>query len=111
MQFVSKLLKLSVYLILMFVMSGCAISYIDSEGNHNMVGFMNITMQGVENDKLEVGDKIEVTNVGILLSNGPLYSGVSVGYNKESTTSIKNDALVLINEQGNGKEDDKNKSE
>jgi|TARA_B110000196_G_scaffold90347_1_gene78186 hypothetical protein len=111
MQFVSKLLKLSVYLILMFVMSGCAISYIDSEGNHNMVGFMNITMQGVENDKLKAGDKIEVTNVGILLSNGPLYSGVSVGYNKESTTSIKNDALVLINEQGNGKEDDKNKSE
>ncbi|MGK2232598.1 hypothetical protein [Colwellia polaris] len=111
MQFVSKLLKLSVYLILMFVMSGCAISYIDSEGNHNMVGFMNITMQGVENDKLKAGDKIEVTNVGILLSNGPLYSGVSVGYNKESTTSIKNDALVLINEQGKGKEDDKNKSE
>ena len=96
MQFVSKLLKLSVYLILMFVMSGCAISYIDSEGNHNMVGFMNITMQGVENDKLKAGDKIEVTNVGILLSNGPLYSGVSVGYNKESTTSIKNDALSLI---------------
>ena len=81
MQFVSKLLKLSVYLILMFFMSGCAISYIDSEGNHNMVGFMNVTMQGVENDKLKAGDKIEVTNVGILLSNGPLYSGVSVGYN------------------------------
>ena len=111
MQFVSKLLKLSVYLILMFVMSGCAISYIDSEGNHNMVGFMNITMQGVENDKLKAGDKIEVTNVGILLSNGPLYSGVSVGYNKESTTSIKNDALVLIKEQGKGKDDEKNKSE
>ena len=111
MQFVSKLLKLSVYLILMFVISGCAISYIDSEGNHNMIGFMHVAMQGVENDKLKAGDKIEVTNVGILLSNGPLYSGVSVGYNKESTTSIKNDALVLIKEQGKGKDDEKNKSD
>jgi hypothetical protein len=111
MQFFSKLLNLSVYLIFMFVMSGCAISYVDGVGNHNMIGFMHVTMHGVENDKLKAGDKIELTNIGILLSNGPLYSGVSVGYNKESTTSIKNDALVLIKEQGKGKDDEKVKSE
>jgi hypothetical protein len=97
---VSKLLRLGVHLLLMSILSGCAFSYVDSQGTHHFIGVMHISMQGVEDDQRKAGDKVEVTNIGILVSHGPIYSGLSLGYTKESTMNLKNDVLVLLEDEG-----------
>jgi len=110
MKCVRKLLRFGYLLVCVYVLSGCAFSYVDNQGRHNVIGILNLSMQGVEDDKRKAGDKVEITNIGILFSHGPIHSGLSVGYNKESTMTLKNDALVLI-EEDNVKDDEKNENE
>jgi hypothetical protein len=50
---------------------------------------LHLSMQGVEDDKRKAGDEVQITNIGILHNHGPLYSGLSIGYNKGSTMNLK----------------------
>lgn len=81
-------------------LSGCAVSYVDEEGRHIVVGLVYMSMGGIENDQRHAGDKVEVTNIGVLVTGGALQSGLSIGYNKEITMHLKNDILLLNENTG-----------
>jgi hypothetical protein len=86
---VRRLPRLGILFILNWVLSGYAISHIDNQGLHYVIGILQVSILGVVDDKPKAGDKVEVTNIGILISHGPLSSRLSVVYNRESTMNLK----------------------
>lgn len=88
------------------VVAGCAVSYIDDEGRHNVIGFAHVAFQGAEDNARKAGDKVEVTNVGVLFMQGKIHSGVSFGFNNEVSMVIKNDVLILEEDVRNEKNND-----
>lgn len=82
-------------LLIAFSLCGCAVSYVDDEGNQHVIGLVNMSLIGVDGNTKKAGDKVEVENIGVMFLHGPLHTGVSVGYTHESTLQLKNDSLYL----------------
>ncbi len=96
--------KRYVVLLLMLTISGCAISYVDDEGQKRIIGLVNLTLSNKGDD--QGADKVEVTSIGILFSSNPVSTGLSVGYTKEVTMKIHNNALILMDDIKKDKEDE-----
>ncbi len=101
----TNILKI-IYLISLFFLPGCAISYIDKQGGHHILGFTNISLSGTDDDTINAGDRVEIKNYGLLLFKSNIYSGIGFGINKETRTSIKNNVLILDENIVDGKGED-----
>lgn len=78
------------------LIQGCAIHYTDNQGNHRIVGLVDISLPREDFKALEAGDAVSATNVGVLISSGPIHSGVGIGYNSETSVILKDDTAVLL---------------
>jgi hypothetical protein len=96
-----KNVVISIILILLTstCLSGCAISYTNELGEQRIIGLVDITIAGVEENQKVAGDSVELTNVGIMFSHNPISTGFGIGYNKETISKIKNDVLILMDEE------------
>lgn len=84
--------------LLLTLLSSCAVNYQDKDGNQRIIGFVSITLEKTPDQHLVAGDKIEITNIGIMYSSTPIHNGVSIGYYNEIVTILKNDVATIIGE-------------
>tara|TARA_Y100000052_G_scaffold5636_1_gene5252 strand:- start:12548 stop:12859 length:312 start_codon:yes stop_codon:yes gene_type:complete len=98
--------KFKRYVILLFllIISGCAISYVDVKGQKRIIGLVNLTLSDKADD--QGADKVEVTSIGLLVSSNPVSTGLSVGYTKEVTMKINDNALILMDDIRKDREDE-----
>ncbi|MBA6232363.1 MULTISPECIES: hypothetical protein [unclassified Colwellia] len=82
--------------LLFLLVSSCAVTYQDSDGNQKIVGFVSLTLEKPADQTLVAGDKVKITNVGVMYSDTPIHNGISIGYYSETTTILKNDVAVII---------------
>ncbi|ASP47028.1 hypothetical protein [Cognaticolwellia beringensis] len=78
------------------ILSSCAVTYQDNDGNQRIVGFVSLTLEKPVDNSLVAGDKVKITNIGVMYSDTPIHNGISIGYYSETTTVLKNDVAVMI---------------
>lgn len=69
--------------------SGCALQYVDTEGNYNTIGFVNIKSNTNLNSEYCTVENIEVTTFGISGINMPSHGALTVGYSTNTTKIIQ----------------------
>jgi hypothetical protein len=79
----------------MLITTSCAVSYTDSQGNKHLLGLGHVNLGQVQDKEVIAGEEIILENLGVLLSKNPLNFGISLGYNKESITILKNDVSTF----------------
>ena len=77
------------------IISGCAINYIDRNGDQRVLGFVNAKIPAA--DEESAGYTVDVSAVGALLFISPVQSGIALGYGRERSTVLKNDVIVIEN--------------
>jgi hypothetical protein len=84
------------FLACLFLNCSCAIHYTDDQGNKRILGLVDVVLPKSAATSPEAGEVVKVTNVGILISKGPLHSGVSVGYNSETSVILKDNTAAML---------------
>lgn len=82
-------------LLLFSLLSGCAVTYIDENGNKNIIGFVNVKTKPAEKVFYIAGETIDVTSIGFMFFNSTEQSSITIGYGKETHTYLKNNVLLL----------------
>jgi hypothetical protein len=100
-----NIVKVILSIALILINCSCAVNYIDDDGNQRIIGLVSIKLERPGESKLVAGDKVSISNVGILVSKGPVHTGLSIGYNSETSIVLKNDILTIIDK---GLDDEKN---
>lgn len=84
-------------LLLMGATQGCAISYIDTDGNRHTLGLVDITMRTPAAPETVAGDVVEVTSLGLSIGQNAQGGYLTAGYNRQTTAALRDNALVLGN--------------
>lgn len=74
---------------------GCAVTYVDENGHKNIIGFVNVKTESIEEGTLFAGDTVDVSAIGLIFFNSSEQSFVAFGYGRESNTYFKNSVLLL----------------
>lgn len=74
----------------------CALNYVDDNGDQRIIGLVSITLDRPADSPLIAGDSVTVENIGIMYSDTPLHTGVSIGYSSEKTVVLKNDVSTTL---------------
>jgi hypothetical protein len=77
--------------------SGCACSYDDSAGNRHIFGLVDVTIPAPARSETLAGNVVAVTTIGALVSRNAQGSTLALGYARETTAAIRDNALVLGN--------------
>ncbi|PRO68021.1 hypothetical protein [Alteromonas gracilis] len=81
--------KILTIISIIFISSGCALQYVDNEGNHNTIGFVNIKSNTNLNSEYCTVENIEVTTFGISGINMPSHGALTLGYSTNTTKIIQ----------------------
>lgn len=82
---------------LMVPAAGCSLSYVDDAGNHHVVGLVDVTVRPADDDRTFAGSVVDVTTVGVALSRNAQGGHVSIGYTRDTTATLRDNALVVGN--------------
>ncbi len=91
-----NIVKAILIIALILVNYSCAINYIDDDGNQRIIGLVSIKLERPTEYPLVAGDKVSISNIGVLVSKGPVHSGISIGYNSETSIVLKNNVATII---------------
>jgi hypothetical protein len=82
-------------LVLLLPCQACALSYVDREGNHHVIGLVDISIQSSKTPQTFAGDVVDITAVG--LSAGQTAQGgyITLGYSNEASATLRDNALVI----------------
>lgn len=92
-----KSFSLILVLLLGLILNGCAYNYIDDEGVKHIIGLVNVEIESPPNNSMYAGKIIDLRSFGISVNNINEGGGFSIGYSRDITGYIKNNALVLGN--------------
>lgn len=76
-------------------LSGCAYRYADTEGRQHIIGLVNLTLASAAKDETLAGETVALETLGLLVDVHETERTFALGYIKQSTASIRNNALVL----------------
>src|SRR4051812_33370080 len=76
---------------------GCAVVYDDSDGTKHIMGLANVEVRPPGSGVTIAGDVIDVKIIGLGIYMTQAYSGVVVGYSREISAAVRDNALVLGN--------------
>jgi hypothetical protein len=76
-------------------LGGCAHTYIDSQGNRNIIGWANLTLPPA-NPAPRAADWMRVRTVGLVLSRTDIGSAIELGYADSTLAAIRNDSCVQL---------------
>ena len=76
-------------------LGGCAHTYIDSEGNRNIIGWVNLTLPPAAPEP-RAADWMRVRTVGLVLSRTDIGSAIELGYADSTLAAIRNNSCVLL---------------
>ena len=80
------------------LLTSCAVTYQDDDGNQRVVGFVSLTISKPLDNAAVAGDKVKITSLGVMYSDTPIHKGLSIGYYSETTTVLKNDVAIIVQE-------------
>ncbi|KHT54456.1 hypothetical protein RJ41_08065 [Alteromonas marina] len=92
-----KTFKLPFFLLLMvsMLLPGCAVTYVDENGHKNIIGFVNVKTESIEERTLFADETVDVSALGLMFFNSSEQSFVAFGYGRETNTYLKNNVLLL----------------
>jgi len=76
-------------------LSACAVSYTDEDGNHRVIGLVNMKLDRPPDSNLIAGDAVTVKNLGMMALSHPQHTGFSLGYNRETIQILKNNVSTF----------------
>ncbi|AWK87499.1 hypothetical protein [Azospirillum thermophilum] len=81
-------------------LSACSYSSIDEAGNRHVVGFVALTIAAPDaaapaSGPVVAGSVVEVTTLGLAAGSSPQGGHLSLGYSREVSGLLRDDALVL----------------
>jgi hypothetical protein len=75
----------------------CAISYTDANGDRHTIGLVDITVHSPAAPETFAGDVVEVTALGLILSETAQGGYLALGYSHEATAELRDNVLILGN--------------
>jgi hypothetical protein len=81
-------------------LAGCAHVQELPDGSRRVTGFVSMTIPAAIPQASRGADVLEVSALGVLLVSGPAGGSFSIGYASERIVSVRNDALVVVTEEG-----------
>lgn len=83
--------------VLVGFLSACAYSYVDSDGTRHIIGLVNMRIEPTENSKTFAGEVFDVTSVGVAYHSAADSTSFTIGYSRNVTAALRDNALVLGN--------------
>jgi hypothetical protein len=78
--------------------AGCALTYLDDQGNRHTTGFvLDLTVRAPEDRDTIAGDVVELTTFGLAIGQTTQGGYVSAGYSREATAALRDSTLVVGN--------------
>lgn len=78
-------------------LAGCAISYVSDDGSRHVIGFASIVIPPAAQTQPTAGNVIDLTTVGLSLTDMPDGRSLTLGYSRAVTATLIDNALVLGN--------------
>ena len=78
-------------------LAGCAYKYVDSEGDERVVGFVNMKTRPAAASGPHAGTVVDLQVLGLGISRTAQGGSLILGYSREVTAQIKDNALVVGN--------------
>lgn len=82
-------------LVVAFTCQGCALSYIDSDGNRHVVGLVDVSIQSPRSSQTFAGDVVEIIAVGASVGQTAQGGYITLGYSREASAALRDNALVI----------------
>ena len=79
------------------IVAGCALVYDDVNGTRHVIGLANVEIRPPADHRTIAGDIVDVTIIGVGIYNTGVHGGLVLGYSRDVTASIRDNALVLGN--------------
>jgi hypothetical protein len=79
------------------ILSACTFEHIDAHGERHIAGLFDITIRAPKNPETIAGDVIEITSIGISAGETAQGGYLTIGFNHETTASLRDNALVIGN--------------
>ena len=92
-------ISIALLVVLTITFDGCAISRLDTDGNRQIIGFVNLKMPGPRDPQQIGGETVSISTVGVLIYTTPIHSGLSIGFSREKVTGILNNVLAIDREK------------
>jgi len=83
--------------VLTLTCQGCAYTYIDADGNRHAIGLLDVTVHAPASPATFAGDVLETTTIGVTVGQTAQGGYVAVGFNRQTTAALRDNALVLGN--------------
>jgi len=77
--------------------SACSYSYTDEAGNRRVIGLVDMTIAPGGDDASFAGTVVDVTTVGVAAAQNAQGFHLSLGYARDTTAAIRDNALVTGN--------------
>jgi hypothetical protein len=87
-----KLYKPIGSVIFLFLLSGCAIQFVDSAGRQRIIGLVDIATASAT-DQCQV-QSVEVKTIGLSGIRLPSHGGLTLGYSQNTTTFVSGNNVV-----------------
>jgi hypothetical protein len=76
---------------------GCAFTYTDASGHRHTLGLVDISVRAPAAPETLAGDIVDMTSLGLSIGRNAQGGYLTVGYNRQSTAALRDNALVLGN--------------
>jgi len=78
-------------------LSGCAFSYIDSQGDLHAIGLLDMSVRAAASPATLAGDVVEITSLGLSLGRNAQGGYLNAGFSRQTTAALRDNALVIGN--------------
>jgi len=76
---------------------GCAFTYTDANGDRHTLGLVDITVRAPAAPETLAGDVVEITSLGVSIGQNAQGGFITAGFNRQTTATLRDNALVLGN--------------
>lgn len=77
------------------LLGGCSVDFVDEAGNRRIIGLVDVTLRPAGG--AGAGTVVDLTTVGVAIADTGQGGHLALGYSRERTAVLRNDALVAGN--------------
>jgi hypothetical protein len=77
--------------------AGCAVVYTEADGTKHIIGLANVEIRPPADPRTIAGEVVDTTVIGLGIYNTEAQGGFVLGYGRDVTAAIRDNALVIGN--------------
>jgi hypothetical protein len=77
-------------------LSASSVSYLDDDGIRHVVGWVDLAMPTAASSGALAGDFVDITTIGVALTNTAQGTSLSLGYSRDVVGSLLDDKAVVF---------------